>query len=410
MSRKGENIYKRKDGRWEGRYIKARTPQGKAVYGSVYASTYNEVRKKRSQAVADLVTDPSVPDIVPLQPQSFAKVSGDWLVSIQPKIKESSYMKYTNLLNSYLLPELSQILISELTSNKIQKCCDHLLTHGGAAREGLSAKTVSDILSLLRNILRFAQVQGMRPAATGREIAIRQISPDTLVLSRSSQDILCRYLYSHINERNLGILICLFTGLRIGEICALQWEDISLTEGFIYVHQTMQRLQTNGSGNTKTTVKISTPKSKCEKKNAVSVGMTPIADKYPDILKSENELRTTFLNEVVKYHIQEMMAVDVFIGFPTELVMNSDAFELSIQQLMYRSIAIEGTDRHMQIKDFMRAFYGFTSYLSTIGEYVNEKMIRVVNQQVWNEIDTYKATIEILRKSVYSYLEEIKSC
>ena len=58
-------------------------------------------------------------------------------------------MKYTNLLNSYLLPELSQILISELTSNKIQKCCDHLLTHGGAAREGLSAKTVSDILSLL---------------------------------------------------------------------------------------------------------------------------------------------------------------------------------------------------------------------------------------------------------------------
>ena len=102
MSRKGENIYKRKDGRWEGRYIKARTPQGKAVYGSVYASTYNEVRKKRSQAVADLVTDPSVPDIVPLQPQSFAKVSGDWLVSIQPKIKESSYIKYTNLLNSYL--------------------------------------------------------------------------------------------------------------------------------------------------------------------------------------------------------------------------------------------------------------------------------------------------------------------
>ena len=122
MSRKGENIYKRKDGRWEGRYIKARTPQGKAVYGSVYASTYNEVRKKRSQAVADLVTDPSVPDIVPLQPQSFAKVSGDWLVSIQPKIKESSYIKYTNLLNSYLLPELSQILISELTSNVVTIC------------------------------------------------------------------------------------------------------------------------------------------------------------------------------------------------------------------------------------------------------------------------------------------------
>lgn len=87
MSRKGENIYKRKDGRWGGPLYQSQDSQGKAVYGSVYASTYNEVRKKRSQAVADLVTDPSVPDIVPLQPQSFAKVSGDWLVSIQSKSK-----------------------------------------------------------------------------------------------------------------------------------------------------------------------------------------------------------------------------------------------------------------------------------------------------------------------------------
>ena len=75
-----------------------------------------------------------------------------------------------------------------------------------------------------------------------------------------------------------------FTGLRIGEICALQWEDISLTEGFIYVHQTMQRLQTNGSGNTKTTVKISTPKSKCSIRTIPlpeSLGQL-ISRKFPD--------------------------------------------------------------------------------------------------------------------------------
>lgn len=54
MSRKGENIYKRKDGRWEGRYIKARSESGKAVYGSVYASSYQEAKKKRNQAIASI--------------------------------------------------------------------------------------------------------------------------------------------------------------------------------------------------------------------------------------------------------------------------------------------------------------------------------------------------------------------
>ena len=51
MPRKGENIYKRKDGRWEGRYIKARSQTGKAIYGYVYAPTYKEVKQKRSQAI-----------------------------------------------------------------------------------------------------------------------------------------------------------------------------------------------------------------------------------------------------------------------------------------------------------------------------------------------------------------------
>lgn len=54
MPRKGENIYKRKDGRWEGRYIKARSQTGKAIYGYVYAPTYKEVKQKRSQAISTL--------------------------------------------------------------------------------------------------------------------------------------------------------------------------------------------------------------------------------------------------------------------------------------------------------------------------------------------------------------------
>ena len=68
MPRKGENIYKRKDGRWEGRYIKARSQTGKAVYGYVYAPTYKEAKRKRSQAVLNIEANPTVPRKAPENP------------------------------------------------------------------------------------------------------------------------------------------------------------------------------------------------------------------------------------------------------------------------------------------------------------------------------------------------------
>ena len=96
MPRKGENIYKRKDGRWEGRYIKARSEKGKAIYGYVYATSYKEVRKKRSLAVANI---PSVSSEQMSDQQislSFTQLCDNWLISVKPQLKESSYIKYIN--------------------------------------------------------------------------------------------------------------------------------------------------------------------------------------------------------------------------------------------------------------------------------------------------------------------------
>lgn len=80
--------------------------------------------------------------------------------SIQSQIKKSSYVKYYNILHSYILPEFDNVPLSELTSSRIQKFCDDLLTHGSSSGEGLSPKTVLDILSLMRSLLRYAQIQG----------------------------------------------------------------------------------------------------------------------------------------------------------------------------------------------------------------------------------------------------------
>ena len=201
MPRKGENIYKRKDGRWEGRYIKARSKTGKAVYGYVYAPTYKEAKRKRSQAIINIEANQTTICKVPetTMPTCFIrKLVNDWMNSIQSQIKKSSYVKYYNILHTYILPEFDNVPLSELTSSRIQKFCDDLLTHGSSSGEGLSPKTVLDILSLLRSLLRYAQIHGHQPPSTGKEIIIRQTAPDTVVIPRSSQEVLCRYLYANM--------------------------------------------------------------------------------------------------------------------------------------------------------------------------------------------------------------------
>lgn len=281
MSRKGENIYKRKDGRWEGRYIKSRTIDGKAIYGYVYARSYSEVREKRKQAAAASTPDTFTTPFNTLCPQPFEKLACDWLHSIQPQVKESSYIKYRNLLQSYILPEFTGVSLNEMTSRRIQACCDRLLDCGGTGKQGLSSKTVADVLSLIRNILRYSEVQGFHPPSTGKEVIIHRSSPDIVVLPRSSQEILCRYLYSHMSERSLGILLCLFAGMRIGEICALKWEDFCFREKTIYVHRTMQRLQKSEGTVRKTSVVVSSPKSKC------SIRTIPIPEKLLQLIYEE---------------------------------------------------------------------------------------------------------------------------
>lgn len=273
MPRKGENIYKRKDGRWEGRYIKSRTQAGKATYGYVYAKTYRDVKAKLTDKIslknetAALISTESNAEV-----ELFEAIAAEWFESIKTHVKESTSNKYWNLLNLYILPRFEKKTLLEITYDYIYDQCNQLLKIGGKKGNGLSAKTVSDILSLIRNILQFAVQKGMTISCDAHSIHVKRQTKEMRVLSRSEQGKLCQYLFSDLDSCNMGILLCLFTGLRIGEICALRWEDISFSEKTIHVHQTLQRIQDRTGGSTKTRVVITTPKSAC------SIRTIPIPD------------------------------------------------------------------------------------------------------------------------------------
>ena len=137
---------------------------------------------------------------------------------------------------------------------------------------------MSDTLSVVRSILKFAVRKGKSIPCDGRTVQIKQTQRQMRILSSKEQKRLCSYLYSEINPWNIGILICLFTGLRLGEICALHWEDISFAEQTIYVHQTMQRIQDKSNSEKKTKIVLTTPKSAC------SVRTIPIPEPLAAIL------------------------------------------------------------------------------------------------------------------------------
>lgn len=280
MPRKGENIYKRKDGRWEGRYIKGRASNGRAIYGYVYAKSYHDVKQKLCSAIA------SAPNVCRRRMQTtggdvaFGKLALDWMLSMKPKVKESTYIRYRNLVCCYVLEAWNDVPIQAITAVDLDEYCNRLLCSGGIHGKGLSTKTVSDILSVIRSVLRYAQARNIPTLCTGKEVSIKQIPKRMPILSPSDQRTLCCYLMAHQSFRNMGILLCLCTGLRVGEICALRWEDVSLEEQTLCVHRTMQRLQVEQAAERKTEVIITTPKSLC------SIRTIPIPRDMVDVLES----------------------------------------------------------------------------------------------------------------------------
>lgn len=287
MPRTGENIYKRKDGRWEGRYLKCRTNTGKGSYGYVYGKTYREVKEKQLKAIAQLVTE-NTPTTLK-NDDTFSETALRWLTATEARVKESSAAKYRSLLEKHILPIFRDCRFCELSNEKIQTFSTELLVGGGIHERGLAAKTVSDILSVFRSILSFAAEQGKPIPTDGKGIRIKRKQKPLRVLSRTEQDILCKYLLENADRKNTGILFCLFTGVRVGELCGLRWEDISFQDYTVHIHQTMQRIKDRGENTAKTKVVVTEPKSPCSNR------LIPIPQELISVLKAVPDRTGYFL-------------------------------------------------------------------------------------------------------------------
>ena len=247
MARHGENIYKRKDGRYEGRYVVGRTEKGRTKFGYVYGRQYSAVRdellRRKSGQLARV-------------PAAGRRVTVDacmkrWLEEeLLGSIKASSYQTYLSTYRKHISPRLGRLLLSQLTPDALRQFMDDLV------ETGLAGSTVKGICRLLSAGMRYAQEEGLIARNPCKKLHFRRDDAEPQrVLTADERESVCRAAKS---RGDLPVLLGAYTGMRLGEICALRWSDVDWNRGTVSVCRTAQRIRRGSRG---TVLCVGSPKS-----------------------------------------------------------------------------------------------------------------------------------------------------
>ena len=241
MARRGENIRQRKDGRWEGRYIKSRTPDGRAQYASVYAKGYLEVKAKL--AAVKGVGEQKKPSAAG-RDMTVREALALWLEHHRQKLRQQTYDKYVRMVEVHLANGLGRCAVARLDARAINTFLDEKQKHGRLVGQGsLSGGYIKIMRYLIMSALRHVSKQVHCPALDEEVIEYKGKKADCKVLSQDEQDRLERYLCCDMDRTKLGVLLSLQLGLRIGEVCGLQWDDVNFQARTLTIARSLQRIE-----------------------------------------------------------------------------------------------------------------------------------------------------------------------
>jgi len=256
MARHGENIRKRKDGRWEGRYPVYSAEKGKQVYCSVYGRTYEEAREKLTtkknllKNQSETMEKESDCKIHAAEKLLFAEAAQGWLAQVKEKRKLSTYVKYSLVYQKHIEKTFEDTVLSEITDLSVKE----------KLPDSLSDSVRKSVYCVLNQILKYASAQYCLTMIPLKKPNSGTHSRPIKVLSKGEQKQLITVLYREMDLFKMAVLFVLFTGLRLGELCALKWADIDFEYKILTVNRTVQRLYVAGY-KTKTILVETAPKS-----------------------------------------------------------------------------------------------------------------------------------------------------
>ena len=282
MPKRGENIHKRKDGRWEARYKKGIDGNGKTIYGSIYANTYREVKAKLQLKLQDLASG----FVSVKEHYTFREAACLWLKDSQLSLKGASVYRYENLLNTHILPAFGNQRIDQITGTDINAFLAAKLVSGRAdGKGGLSPSYVRSIMLVVKSVLTYASENRMCIPLQSKISKPQAIAKELPVLTKNEQDFLVNMCLTQTDETKVCVLLSLYAGLRIGEVCALEWEDVDLENRLIHVRKTVSRISGSAENMTQSTLVITRPKT------IASFRDIPICSWLVPVLKELHDMR-----------------------------------------------------------------------------------------------------------------------
>lgn len=218
---------------------------------------------------------------------AFIKAASLWKAEKARRIKATSLSAYSLTIRKHLEPRF--LWIDDITAESAQRLVDDELEAGN------SIVTVKGIITVLKMIIRYCEEQGWMAQRKIEVIMPRwEGKPDPQVLPVEEEKRLLSGLEDNPTLLNIGLMICLCCGLRIGEVCGLKWEDIDCRDRILHVRRTVYRIYNPDSLERRSELTVGVPKTQSSRRDV------PLPDKLAEILykyNSEVSGRNFFLSE-----------------------------------------------------------------------------------------------------------------
>ncbi|WP_394925873.1 tyrosine-type recombinase/integrase [uncultured Robinsoniella sp.] len=238
MARRGENIYKRKDGRWEGRYVVGRKPNGKTAFSYIYGRTYTEVKKRLEICKADRTLSKTIDG----REEIFRDGTvGAWLEYwleevIKPEVKHSTYAVYRGQAERHMLPVAGELKLSNINKKAMETVYNAILD------KDLTAATAQNICKRFMAALSSARernlISGLPPLPYKKKKYTRK-KPRFMTLGEQKR---IEEKLDDKKSKDLAVLLALYSGSRVGECCGYTWMDFDPLAGGIHVSHSVQRV------------------------------------------------------------------------------------------------------------------------------------------------------------------------
>ena len=238
MARRGENIYKRKDGRWEGRYVIGRKPNGRTAFSYIYGKTYTEVKKKLEICKADRTLAKTIDRSEEIyRDGSIGAWLEFWLEAvIKPEVKYSTYAVYRGQVERHILPSAGKIKLKNMNNKTMEIVYNVILD------KNITTATAQNICKRFMAALCSARdrklISGL-PLLPYKKKKYKRKKPRFMTLNEQKR---IEEKLDDKKSKDLAVLLALYSGSRVGECCGYTWQDFDPLTGGIHVSHSIQRV------------------------------------------------------------------------------------------------------------------------------------------------------------------------